>query len=119
MEVKEEKVLKSEITITADAAREIQKVREANQIPDSHALRIGVKSGGCCGISYLLAFDEKADETDSVFHTEGIKILVDQQSLTQLSGAILRFVEGPQGKGFKFDNPNAEGSCSCEEGCCD
>jgi iron-sulfur cluster assembly protein len=119
MKNQEEQVITQEITITPAAASEIQKIRQANQVPDSHALRMGVKSGGCCGVSYLLAFDEKAEETDKVFQSGGITVFIDAQSLEHMSGTTLEFVTGPQGSGFKFDNPKDEKSCDCGEGCCD
>jgi len=108
-----------EITITPEAAKEIQRIRLENQIPESHALRMGIKSGGCCGLSYLLAFDEKPEENDKVFLSEGVTIYVDTESLMHLSGTKLMLIDGPNGKGFKFDNPNDTKSCDCEDGCCD
>jgi iron-sulfur cluster assembly protein len=113
-----------EVNITPEAAKEILKIRAENQIPDSHALRMGVKEGGCCGISYVLGFDEKAAETDKIFQAEGITVYVDAASLMHLSGATLEFVSGPNGSGFKFDNPNDQKSCGCGDsdcgdgGCC-
>jgi len=118
MDTQENQTITEGITITQNAADEIRRIRSENKIPDSHALRIGVKSGGCCGVSYLLAFDEKAQETDKVFQMEGLKVLVDTTSLVQLSGATLEFVTGPNGSGFKFDNPNDANSCNCDDGCC-
>ncbi len=106
------------IIITPTAAIEINKIRETNQIPESHALRIGLKDSGCCGVSYFLAFDEKPEETDTIIDSEGIKIYVDQQSLSQLKGATLEYVNGPQGCGFRLDNPNDDKSCNCDDGCC-
>jgi iron-sulfur cluster assembly protein len=117
--IQTEQTSKKEIMITPEAAKEIQRIRKENQIPDSHALRIGVKSGGCCGMSYLLAFDNETEETDKVIQTEGLTVFIDTQSLAQLSGTTLEFVNGPHGSGFRFDNPNAEGSCSCDDGCCE
>jgi iron-sulfur cluster assembly protein len=119
MNEQQEQVMTQEITITPDAAKEIRRIRTENQIPDSHALRMGVKSGGCCGISYLLAFDEKADETDKIFQSEEIRIFIDDQSLIHLSGTTLEYVDGPHGKGFRFNNPNDAKSCNCEDGCCE
>ena len=109
-----------EISLTPEAAKEINRIRMENKIPDSHALRICVQSGGCCGPSYSLAFDDKSDATDAVFQTEGIKLLVDAQSAERLWGATLEYVTDQHGSGFKFNNPNAEESCGCgESGCGD
>lgn len=119
MNTQETQVMTHEITITPDAASEIRKIRVANQVPETHGLRMGVRSGGCCGISYMLAFDEKAGENDKVIQTEGMTVFVDADSLPQLSGTTLEFVDSPQGSGFKFANPNDKKSCNCEDGCCD
>jgi iron-sulfur cluster assembly protein len=118
MNTQETQIMTQEITITPDAVSEIRKIRAANQIPETHALRMGVKSGGCCGISYMLAFDEKAGETDKVIQTEGMTVFVDAVSLPQLAGTTLEFVNGPHGSGFKFTNPNDQQSCNCDDGCC-
>jgi iron-sulfur cluster assembly accessory protein len=116
----EEQVVTQEIIITPEAAAEIKKIREANKVPDSHALRMGVRSGGCCGLSYLLAFDEKAEETDKILQSEGITVYVDAQSFAQLAGTTLQYVNGSQGSGFKFENPNDQNSCDCgDDGCCE
>jgi len=118
-----DEVIVKEITVTPEAAKEIQKIRLENNIPDTHGLRMGVKSGGCCGLSYLLAFDEQIGEGDKILHSEGIKLLVDEDSLALMSGTTLHFMDTPQGKGFKFENPNEvkeEHGCNCGEGgCCE
>jgi iron-sulfur cluster assembly protein len=79
---------------------------------------MGVKSGGCCGLSYALGFDDKAVDTDKIFQTEGMTVYVDAVSLAQLSGATLEFVTGPDGSGFKFNNPNDQKSCGGGDGGC-
>jgi iron-sulfur cluster assembly protein len=120
MNTMEEQVIAQEVTITPEAASEIRKIREANKVPETHALRMGVRTGGCCGMSYLLAFDDKAEETDKVFQAEGVTVYVDAQSLTKLAGTTLQFVSGSHGSGFKFENPNDQKSCDCgDEGCCE
>jgi iron-sulfur cluster assembly protein len=127
MSTQEEQITLQEITITPEAASEIQKIRIANQIPDSHALRVGVKAEGCCGVSYVLGFDDDIQEMDRILQSEGISICVDEESLKILGGSALVYVDGPQGKGFKFENPNMytscncsdEKSCDCEDGCCE
>jgi iron-sulfur cluster assembly protein len=118
-----EQIAVQEITITPEAAAEIQKIRKENSIPENHGLRMGVKAGGCCGLSYLLAFDENAGTEDKVLKSEGIKVMVDLDSLELMSGTTLHFMETPNGRGFKFENPNDQkekGSCGCGDGgCCD
>ena len=110
----------NDITITAEAVAEIQRIRSEQNIPEELGLRIGVKSSGCCGVSYVLGFDNKRPENDRTFEIEGLTVYIDEQSLEFLSGSTLRFLEGAEGSGFYFENPNDEG-CNCgEEGsCCD
>ena len=121
MNEQKEQTAVQEINITPEAAKEIIEIRAENQIPDSHALRMGVKEGGCCGLSYVLGFDEKAAESDKVFQAAGLTVYVDETSLQMLSGATLEFVSGPHGSGFKFNNPNEVRSCGdggCDDGGC-
>jgi iron-sulfur cluster assembly protein len=113
MSGQETEVSAQAIIITPEAAEQIRSIRRENQIPDTHGLRIGVQGGGCCGPSYMLAFDDKVEATDRVFQSEGIPIYVDEENLEGLSGATLKYIDGPNGKGFKFDNPNQSKSCNC------
>ena len=76
-------------------------------------LRVKVVPGGCAGFSYDLDFDEKAKDGDIVLDKSGIKIFIDKDSLEQMNGATIDYVDGLQGSGFKIENPNAQGSCGC------
>jgi iron-sulfur cluster assembly protein len=118
MNADETQVSTQSITITPEAAEQIRNIRMENQIPDTHGLRIGIQSGGCCGPSYMLAFDDKVDATDKVFNSEGIAVYVDEESFEGMAGSTLEYVDGPQGKGFKFNNPNQAKSCGCSDGDC-
>ena len=113
MGAQETEVSTQEIIITPEAAEQIRNIRRENQIPETHGLRIGIQSGGCCGPSYVLAFDDKVEATDKVLQSEGISIYVDEENIESLSGTKLEYVEGPNGKGFRFDNPNQSNSCGC------
>jgi len=101
------------VTITSRAAQEIRKIKTDNSIPESHALRLGVKGGGCSGMTYVLAFDENARERDAIYHIEGSKVFVDPKSQFYLSGTTLDFSDGLSGRGFVFNNPNAARTCGC------
>jgi iron-sulfur cluster assembly protein len=101
------------VTITARAAQEIRKIKVDNNIPEPHALRLGVKGGGCSGMSYVLAFDESPKERDTVYEIEGLTVYVDPKSQFYLSGTVLDFSGGLNGKGFVFNNPNATRTCGC------
>ncbi|MCO6473395.1 MAG: iron-sulfur cluster assembly accessory protein [Melioribacteraceae bacterium] len=104
-----------EISITEKAVSQILKIKEENDIPDSHGLRVGVKGGGCSGMTYQMGFEGDISETDTVIDFEKIKLIVDGKSLFYLSGTILDFSDGLNGKGFVFNNPNAAKTCGCGE----
>lgn len=78
-------------------------------------VRVGVKSGGCSGLSYELNFDDKVDETDKIFEDNSVRILVDKKSFLYLVGTTLEYSGGLNGKGFVFNNPNAQRTCGCGE----
>ena len=105
---------KREIEITAAAAAEIAKQRDKRGTPGA-MIRIGVRGGGCTGFTYVFEWAEQARATDKVFSAHGVSIVVDPKSLVYLGGMQLDFVRGMMGHGFKFNNPNAKGSCGCGE----
>jgi iron-sulfur cluster assembly protein len=78
-------------------------------------VRVGVKSGGCSGLSYELKFDNKIAETDKVFEDNAVRIIVDKKSFLYLVGTVLEYSGGLNGKGFVFNNPNAQRTCGCGE----
>ncbi len=78
-------------------------------------VRVGVKSGGCSGLSYDLTFDKNIGENDKVFEDNNVKIAVEKKSFLYLAGTILEFSGGLNGKGFVFNNPNASRTCGCGE----
>lgn len=78
-------------------------------------VRVGVKSGGCSGLSYDLKFDHDAGEDDKIFEQNEVKIAVDKKSFLYLVGTTLEYSGGLNGKGFVFNNPNANRTCGCGE----
>jgi iron-sulfur cluster assembly protein len=78
-------------------------------------IRVGVKSGGCSGLSYDLKFDKIQNEEDKVFEDNGVKIIVDKKSFLYLIGTTLEYSGGLNGAGFVFNNPNANRTCGCGE----
>ena len=82
--------------------------------PVQDFVRVGVKSGGCSGLSYELKFDSN-QLIDRLFEDNGVKILVDKKSLLYLVGTTLDYSGGLNGKGFVFNNPNANRTCGCGE----
>jgi len=83
--------------------------------PVKDFVRVGVKSGGCSGLSYDLSFDNSKSDQDRLFEDNQVKILVDKKSLLYLLGTTLEYSGGLNGKGFVFNNPNAERTCGCGE----
>ena len=78
-------------------------------------VRVGVKSGGCSGLSYDLKFDKENQEEDKVFVDNDVKIIVDKKSFLYLIGTTLEYSGGLNGTGFVFNNPNANRTCGCGE----
>jgi len=83
--------------------------------PSTDYVRVGVKSGGCSGLSYDLKFDKITEEEDKVFEDNGVKIIVDKKSFLYLIGTTLEYSGGLNGSGFVFNNPNANRTCGCGE----
>ena len=101
------------ITFTEKGAEKVQEFLASQGAEIQTAgLRVGVRGGGCSGFQYALAFDTKRDG-DQVFEDHGLKILVDGPSLPYVRGAVVDYVEGMQGAGFKVDNPNVIAACGC------
>ena len=78
-------------------------------------VRVGVKSGGCSGLEYVLKFDNQKEENDQIFEDNGVKIIIDKKSILYLAGTVLEYSGGLNGKGFVFNNPNASRTCGCGE----
>jgi iron-sulfur cluster assembly protein len=84
--------------------------------PDTHHLRVGVKGGGCSGLSYVMDFDDATDEFDeTVMLDGGLKVVIDRKSVLYLYGTELDYSDGLNGKGFQWANPSASRTCGCGE----
>ncbi len=100
------------LALTEIAADKVREIRSQESIEPNYALRVKVMGGGCSGFQYDLYFDEKA-EGDYEFESNGVLLVSDQMSFMYLMGTTIDYVEGLQGAGFKFNNPNTTGSCGC------
>ena len=101
------------IEITDKGAEKVHEFLSAQDADVSLAgLRVGVRGGGCSGFQYQLAFDEQRD-SDVVFKSHGLKLLVDNESLQFVRGSVIDYEESLQGAGFKVNNPNVVAACGC------
>ena len=93
----------------------IKQVREilSQQDPQPAGLRFGVIGGGCSGFSYQMNFENEPNGMDQVYEFDGLKVFVDQTSLMYLDGTQVDYVDGLEGAGFKFENPNVKSTCGC------
>ncbi len=100
------------INISEDAAAYVSKFADQAGKPGSN-LRVGVKGGGCSGLTYVLDLVEEPGENDKVIEEHGIELYVDKKSYVFLAGTTLEYSGGLNGKGFVFNNPNAKTTCGC------
>ena len=101
------------ITLTPSATQEVRRLMEKEQKPNL-GLRVGIKGGGCSGMTYVLAIDEASPKQyDSIFEHDGIKILIDAKSHLYLDGTTIDYKNSLMGGGFEFNNPLAKKTCGC------
>lgn len=100
------------ILLTESAVSALENIREEQQIPADHGLRVGVKGGGCSGFTYILGFDQKK-ENDDEYLVNGIRVLMEKSHAIYLLGMEIDWVEGLNNRGFSFNNPNASDTCGC------
>ncbi|MEO5931724.1 MAG: iron-sulfur cluster assembly accessory protein [Candidatus Kapaibacterium sp.] len=103
----------SSILLTEKAVAEVMKIMEQNSIPETYGLRVGVKGGGCSGLSYTLGFDAEKRDGDKLIEQDGVRMFIDGKSLFYLMGTQLDFTDGLNGRGFVFNNPQAAKTCGC------
>ena len=101
------------VKVSMIAKDEVKKLIAAENNPEI-GLRLGVKGGGCSGLSYDLAFTPM-EKGDTIVEHEGFKVFMDAKSLIYLKGMMLDYKGGLDGKGFVFVNPNATSTCGCGE----
>lgn len=101
------------ITLSDSAAERVRDFLENRG--HGFGLRLGVKTSGCSGMAYVLEFVDDIDETDDVFETKGVKVIVDKKSMLYLEGTELDYGKEGLNEGFKFNNPNVKDACGCGE----
>ncbi|HEY3568766.1 MAG TPA: iron-sulfur cluster assembly accessory protein [Thermoanaerobaculia bacterium] len=101
------------VTLTPKAVQMVKITREQEGIDPAHGLRVAVRGGGCSGFEYALDFENEARENDWVYDQGDLKVYIDAVSARYLQGTSIDYVLGNTGAGFKFNNPNAVGTCGC------
>jgi iron-sulfur cluster assembly protein len=104
--------IEAAITVTPAAATKLQSLLDDKGQADS-GLRVFVSGGGCSGMQYGMAIETEVRELDEVFESEGIKLIVDPNSLMYLAGSEVDYVDNMMGGGFAINNPNAISTCGC------
>lgn len=100
------------ISITEDAADYVRNFAAEAGKPDAD-IRVGVKGGGCSGLTYILDLAEDPGEDDKIIEEHGLRLFIDKKSYVFLAGTSLEYSGGLNGKGFVFNNPNAKTTCGC------
>lgn len=109
----EERVLTGDpVILTKRAARQVEKIKKAENLDPDLFLRVAVDGGGCSGLSYKLGLDYRTDE-DTTFVSHGIEIIVAEKHLMYLEGMEVDYPDGLDARGFTFENPNATENCGC------
>ena len=103
------------IQVSENAKNQVHKLKRLEEKAPDSFIRVGVKSGGCSGLSYDLSFDSELKDTDQLFEDNEVKVVVEKKSLLYLAGTVLEYEGGLNGKGFSFNNPNASRTCGCGE----
>lgn len=107
-----ETIIQAPVTLTTGAIGEIKRLMAADGFDTTQALRVGVKGGGCSGMSYVLGFDNK-EENDQSFSIEGIPCIMNKSHELYLMGMQVDWQDGLNSRGFTFTNPNASTTCGC------
>ena len=101
------------VVILTDAAIEKVKSMMAKEGKDGFALRVGVVTGGCAGLSYEMKFQKNPYDNDKTSEQNGLRIIVNEESVPFLQGIQVDYIDTLKESGFKYRNPNASSSCGC------
>ena len=101
------------ITLTEKAAEKIKELLASHKMPPTACLRVGVRGGGCEGLTYSLDVADKPGEQDEVFVSQDVQIVCDPKSYPDVKGTEIDYDDRLVGGGFVFKNPNARANCHC------
>jgi iron-sulfur cluster assembly protein len=104
--------IQSPVTLTEGAIAEVKKLMADPGFDAAQYLRVGVKGGGCSGLSYVLGFDAK-EEDDEIYEIQGVPVVMKKAHGIYLHGMLVDFQDGLNARGFVFKNPNASSTCGC------
>lgn len=100
------------VVLSQRATEEVKKIMASKSIPEGFGLRVGVRGGGCSGMSYILGFDKKREQ-DLTFNLDDIVLYIDKRHGLYLFGTTIDYQDGLNARGFTFENPNAASTCGC------
>jgi iron-sulfur cluster assembly accessory protein len=106
------------IFLSPSAAMVVRDLLKQRNLDESYGLRVFISGQGCSGYQYGMGLENKPGEKDTVFESEGLKVIVDEGSLQFMGGASITYIDDERGKGFLVENPNAAPACSCDGGGC-
>jgi iron-sulfur cluster assembly protein len=101
------------LELSDSAKKQVKALKAAQNLGDEVFLRVGVRGGGCSGMSYLLEFDSDKTPHDREYDIDGVKVVVDKKSYLFLNGTTLDYVQQGLTGGFTFINPTAKSTCGC------
>lgn len=101
------------VTMTPVAIGKVKSILDEQD--ENNGLRIKVLSAGCSGFQYKMTLEHASGKDDEVLELDGLRLFIDKQSLLYLNGTRIDYIDGEQGTGFKFENPNTQPSCGCGE----
>lgn len=106
------KITDAPVSFTESAIEELARLKGSLDLAEDQYLRIGVKGGGCSGLSYLLAFD-KLEENDNVYHFQNMDVIMNKAHVMYVLGMEIDWENGLNNRGFVFNNPKAKDTCGC------
>jgi iron-sulfur cluster insertion protein len=101
------------VSLSSAAAEVVRGLLKQRNLDDSYGLRIFISGQSCSGFQYGMGLENNPEETDTTFESEGLKVIIDEVSLQNMSGVVVEYIDDERGKGFLVENPNVAPACSC------